>query len=214
MLEVLTGFGLAGSAGLNAWIPLLVVGLLARYTDLLTLPSGWEWLGDGWALALFTVLLAVELVADKIPMVDSVNDAVQTAIRPTSGGLVFGAGSSAETLTVQDPGGLFGDRGWVPIAVGVVVALVVHAIKAAVRPVLNAMTGCVAAPVVSTIEDATSVLMSLVAILLPVLVIGFLVGIGWVGWWGLRRRRARRRRRAGLTAAGSRPRRSRVSPRS
>lgn len=196
MLEVLTGLGLAGSAGLNAWIPLLVVGLLARYTDLMTLPQGWEWLSNGWVLSIFAVLLAVELVADKIPVVDSVNDVVQTAIRPTSGGLVFGAGSSSETMTVQDPGQLFGDQGWVPVAIGVVVALVVHALKAAIRPVLNAMTAGVGAPVVSTAEDTTSVLMSLTAILLPILVIGFVIGIVWIGWWGLRRRRARRRRRA------------------
>ena len=43
-MEVLTGFGLASAAGLNAYIPLLALGLLARFTDLVSLPAGWAWL--------------------------------------------------------------------------------------------------------------------------------------------------------------------------
>jgi hypothetical protein len=195
VLELLTGLGLSASAGLNAWIPLLIVGLLARYTDLLTLPSSWEWLSNGWVLSIVAVLLGVEIIADKIPVVDSANDVLQTVIRPASGGLVFGAGSSSETVTVTDPGELFADHGWVPIAIGVLVALVVHGMKALARPVLNTMTAGVGAPVVSTAEDTTSVLMSLTAILLPILVIGFVVGLVAIWWWTLRRRRAARSRR-------------------
>jgi hypothetical protein len=195
VLELLTGLGLSASAGLNAWIPLLLVGLLARYTDLVTLPPSWDWLGNGWVLTILAALLAVELVADKIPVVDSVNDVLQMVVRPTSGGLVFAAGSSAETVTVSDPDAVFSDRGWVPIVMGVVVALVVHALKAAARPVLNTATAGVGAPLVSTAEDAASVTMSLVAILVPVLVVGFVLGLVGLGWWVVRRRRARRRRR-------------------
>ena len=47
VFEVLTGLGLATSAGLNAYIPLLCIGLLARYTDLITLPQSWHWLENG-----------------------------------------------------------------------------------------------------------------------------------------------------------------------
>lgn len=107
MLEVLTGSGLAASAGLNAYIPLLLMGLLARYTDLVDLPSGWQWLGSGWSILILAVLLAVEMVADKVPVVDHVNDVVQTVVRPTAGGLAFGAGSSSQTVTVSDPDTFF-----------------------------------------------------------------------------------------------------------
>lgn len=196
MLQLLTGSGLAASAGMNAYIPLLTVGLLARFTGLVTLPPGWDWLSNGWVLAVLAVLLAVELVADKIPAVDSANDVLQTAVRPTSGGLVFGAGSSADTLTV-DPTVLFDDRGWPPIVAGAVLALVVHALKALARPVLNSMTACLAAPVASTVEDLTSATMSLVALLVPILVIGFLLWLLLAGWWLWRRRRQRRRRPPG-----------------
>ncbi len=47
MLEILTGTGLAASAGLNAYIPMLAMGLLARYTEAINLPSGWQWLSNG-----------------------------------------------------------------------------------------------------------------------------------------------------------------------
>ncbi|XTZ15770.1 DUF4126 domain-containing protein [Micromonospora echinospora] len=195
MFEILTGSGLAASAGLNAYIPLLTMGLLARYTDVITLPAGWQWLGDGWVIAILVVLLAVEVVADKVPVVDHVNDVVQTVVRPTAGGLAFGAGSSSETVTVSDPGQFFSSSDWVPVVVGVLIALGVHLLKSAARPIVNASTAGVGAPVASTAEDATSVVMSVVAILLPALVLVLLVGLVVFVFWFLRRRADRRRRR-------------------
>ena len=96
-MELLTGFGLATAAGLNAYIPLLALGLLSRFTDLVTLPHGWAWLENGWVMTIVAVLLVVEIVADKIPALDSVNDAIQTFVRPTAGGIVFGSGTAAQT---------------------------------------------------------------------------------------------------------------------
>ena len=69
-MELLTGFGLATAAGLNAYIPLLALGLLSRFTDLVTLPHGWAWLENGWVMTIVAALLAVEIVADKIPALD------------------------------------------------------------------------------------------------------------------------------------------------
>jgi len=188
VLEVLTGTGLAASSGLNAWVPLLALGLLARYTNLVTLPQDWSWLTNGWVLGVLVALLVLELVADKVPVLDSINDIVYTVVRPATGGIAFGAGSS--TAATTDAGTEGGS--WVPIAVGAVLALIVHLLKALVRPVLNAMTAGVGAPFVSTAEDVTSVTMSLAAILLPVLVLFFLVGLCLFFWWALRRRARRR----------------------
>jgi hypothetical protein len=197
VFEALTGTGLAASAGLNAYIPLLAVGLLSRYTGLLDLPASWQWLANGWVLAILAVLLAVEFVADKVPVVDHANDVIQTAVRPTSGGLVFGAGSGAQTATVTDPAGFFTSHQWVPVAVGVLIALAVHAAKASVRPVVNMATAGLGGAVVSTAEDGFSIVMSVVAIVLPVLVLVLLIAMvfGFVALW-----RRRRRRRAERTA--------------
>ncbi|WP_307249064.1 DUF4126 domain-containing protein [Catenuloplanes indicus] len=204
MLEVLTGTGLAASAGLNAYIPMLAMGLLARYTEAINLPSGWQWLSDGWVIAILTVLLAIEVVADKVPVVDHINDMVQTVVRPTAGGLVFGAGAGSETVTVTDPAGFFQSNQWVPIVAGVVIALGVHGLKAAARPVINTTTAGIGAPVASTAEDATSVIMSIVAILLPALVLVFAVLLIGAAVWIFRRRSARRSERAAARAAGFR----------
>jgi hypothetical protein len=193
VLEALTGTGLAASAGLNAYIPLMALGLLARYTDVINLPAGWQWLSNGWVLLILGVLLAIEFVADKVPVVDSFNDVVQTVVRPTAGGLAFGAGSASETATVTDPGAFFTSSQWIPIAVGVVIALGVHGVKAVARPVVNAGTAGIGAPVVSTAEDATSAVMSVVAILLPILILVFLIALVLVAYWAIKRRGDRRR---------------------
>ena len=192
MLEALTGTGLAASAGLNAYIPLLVLGLLSRFTGAVTLPDGWQWLGNGWVLTILAVLLAIEVVADKVPLVDHVNDVVQTVVRPTAGGIVFGAGSSSQTATVTDPGTFFGSHQWIPVAAGVLIALAVHSVKAAARPVVNATTAGVGAPVASTAEDLSSIVMSLLAILVPILVLLGLVLLVASAIWIFRRRRQRR----------------------
>ncbi|WP_091350302.1 DUF4126 domain-containing protein [Micromonospora rhizosphaerae] len=204
MLEVLTGSGLAASAGLNAYIPLLLMGLLARYTNLVDLPSGWQWLSNGWVVLILAVLLAIEVVADKVPVVDHVNDVVQTVVRPTAGGLAFGAGSSSETVTVSNPDAFFSSHQWVPVVIGVLIALGVHLLKSAARPVINATTAGFGAPVASTAEDATSAVMSVVAIILPVLVLAFLLGLVAFLFWVLRRRKDRRRERQAARAAGFR----------
>ncbi|MBG0561912.1 DUF4126 domain-containing protein [Actinoplanes aureus] len=197
MFEALTGTGLAASAGLNAYIPLLTMGLLARYTEAISLPTGWSWLANGWTLVILSLLLAIEVVADKVPVVDHLNDMVQTFVRPTAGGLAFGAGSASETVTVSDPGTFFTSHQWVPIVAGGLIALGVHAVKTASRPVVNATTAGFGAPVASTAEDFGSVAMSILAIVLPVLVlIGLLVllvGAVWVV-------RRRRRRKSGVAS--------------
>ena len=128
-MELLTGLGLATAAGLNAYIPLLALGLLSRFTDLITLPHGWAWLENGWVLTIVAVLLVIEIVADKIPALDSINDTIQTFVRPTAGGIVFGSGTAAQTPAVTDPGAFAQSGQWIPIAIGVVVALLVSLTK-------------------------------------------------------------------------------------
>jgi hypothetical protein len=192
VLETLTGVGLATSAGLNAYIPLLLLGLLGRYTDMVNLPPQWAWLENGWVVGIMAVLLVVEFVADKIPVVDHINDVVQTVVRPTSGGLAFGAATTSETVTVSDPGSFFSSNQWVPILAGMVISLIVHGFKAAARPVVNVSTAGFGAPVASTAEDALSVFLSFIAILLPVLIIVFMVLFVWGAVAIVRRRRRRR----------------------
>ncbi|OAN41452.1 DUF4126 domain-containing protein [Mycolicibacterium iranicum] len=188
-MELLTGFGLATAAGLNAYIPLLALGLLARFTDLVALPAGWAWLENGWVMTIVAVLLVVEIVADKVPALDSVNDIVQTFVRPTSGGIVFGSGTAAQTATVTDPEAFAQSGQWIPVAIGVVVALAVSLTKSTVRPAANVATAGMAAPVLSTVEDIASVVLVFLAILVPILVLVAVVALAWAAVGIIRRRR-------------------------
>jgi Domain of unknown function (DUF4126) len=188
-VELLTGFGLATAAGLNAYIPLLALGLLSRFTDLVTLPHGWAWLENGWVMTIVAALLVVEVVADKIPALDSINDAIQTFVRPTAGGIVFGSGTAAQTSAVTDPGAFAQSGQWIPIAIGVVTALVVSLTKSTVRPAANVATAGMAAPVLSTVEDITSVGLVFLAILVPVLVLVAVLALVWAVFGIVRRRR-------------------------
>lgn len=177
MLEILTGTGLAVAAGLNAYIPLLVLGLAGRFLEFVELPTGWTWLENEWVLVIIGVLLVIELVADKIPAVDSVNDWIQSIVRPASGGIVFGTGAATQTAAVTDPAAFFESSAWVPVVTGIVIALVVHAGKTLVRPAANALTAGAAAPALSTGEDVGALLLSLFAILIPILVVVAIVGL-------------------------------------
>ena len=192
MFEILTGTGLAVAAGLNAYVPLLVLGLAPRFLDFVELPASWSWLSNDWVLGILGVLLVIEIIADKIPVVDSINDWIQTIVRPAAGGIAFGTGSASGTAVVEDPAAFFSSNAWVPIAIGSLLAFATHAVKTASRPALNAMTVGAAAPVVSSLEDLSSVVLSLLALLLPVLVIVALGGLV-VGFVVLLRRAKRRR---------------------
>ncbi len=178
-MELLTGFGLATAAGLNAYIPLLALGLLSRFTDLVTLPHGWAWLENGWVMTIVAALLVVEIVADKIPALDSINDAIQTFVRPTAGGIVFGSGTAAQTSAVDRSRCVRAVGQWIPVAIGVVTALVVSLTKSTVRPAANVATAGMAAPVLSTVEDIISVGLVFLAILVPVLVLVAVLVLVW-----------------------------------
>lgn len=192
MLELLTGTGLAVAAGLNAYVPLLILGLAGRFLDFVELPSAWQWLQNEWVLAILALLLVVEIVADKIPAVDSINDWIQSIVRPAAGGIVFGTGSATQTAAVTDPAAFFESNQWVPIVAGIVIALGVHATKMFIRPAANALTAGAAAPVLSTSEDIGSVVMSLFAILIPILVIVAIIGFIVISIMIFRRMRQRR----------------------
>jgi hypothetical protein len=163
---ILSGFGLSTSAGLNAYIPLLVVALVARYTDLLELNKPWDTLTNGWIIALLFLLVLVEFFADKIPAVNHANDAVQTFVRPVAGAIVFAA--SAQVISDLHP--------VLALAAGLLLAGGVHAVKSlAVRPAVTATTGGVGNVPVSILEDFISTVLSVLAIVIPIVIGSILV---------------------------------------
>lgn len=171
---LLTGFGLAGAAGLNAYLPLLIVALAGRFTDWIHLSSPFDALTSWWAIGALLVLLTIEIFVDKIPAVDTVNDVIQTAVRPAAGAMLF----AASTNVIADIHPV------VALVCGLLVAGGVHAVKATSRPVITTMSGGIANPVVSATEDVVSAGTSIMAILLPLVtfVVFFLIVVTFYLW--------------------------------
>ena len=177
-MDIFTAFGLSASAGLNAYIPLLVVSLLARFTDWIQLSDPWDTLESWWVITILVVLSLVEFFADKIPAVNHINDIIQTFVRPAAGAVVFAASSKvAEVHPV------------LAMSAGLLIAGGIHAVKsAAVRPAVTATTAGAGNVPVSILEDVVSTLLSILAVVIPILVAIILVLlVSLVIWWLWRR---------------------------
>ena len=178
-MEALSGvfaaFGLSASAGLNAYVPLLVVALMARFTDLLNLAEPWDALTSWWVIAVLILLGVVEFFADKTPVVNHVNDAIQTFVRPAAGAILFAA--SAKVVTDIHP--------VLALIAGILVAGGVHAAKsAAVRPVVTATTAGTGNIPVSVAEDVTATVISILAVVLPVFIAALIILVtSFIIWW-------------------------------
>jgi uncharacterized protein DUF4126 len=179
LAQVLTAFGLSASAGLNAYIPLLIIALLARFTDWVHLSAPFDLISNEWVIGVLVVLLIVETFADKIPGVDHVNDFIQTFIRPTAGAILFA--SQANVLRDINP--------IIPLVAGLLVAGSVHVTKATTRPIVNLTTLGIGAPVVSVIEDVVSFVTSLLAVFAPFAIVFVFVLFVFAAYKLLARRR-------------------------
>ncbi len=174
LLGVFSAFGLAASAGLNAYIPLLVISLLSKFTDLITLREPWSALESWWIIGLLIVLAVVEFFADSSPVINHINDIIQTFIRPTAGAIAFAA--SSNVVTNIHP--------VLALGLGLLIAGGVHAAKSlAVRPAVTAATGGTANLPVAVAEDFTSTAVSILSVVVPVVIACLLVLVtAWIIW--------------------------------
>jgi hypothetical protein len=184
LANIVSAFGLAGAAGLNAYIPLLMVAVLGRL-GVLQLSEPFDILTSWWVIAALVILLIIEVIVDKVPGADHINDAVQTFVRPAAGAILFAA--NAGVIKEANPA--------LALMVGLVLAFGVDAGQAVARPVVNASTMGVGAPVVSVMEDVTSAVASFLAIFAPLLFVIFAAVIVYLFvrlYRGIQRRRTAR----------------------
>ena len=145
-MEVISGLlvaiGVAAAAGLNAPLPLLLLGALDRWTGLIDLAAPWDALArPEWLIGL-AVLTAFDVVGDKIPAADHVLHLIGLVGAPVAGALAAMAGSSADELTPV-----------IAAVTGAIVAEGTHVARAGIRPVSTATTGGIGNPVLSLAED-------------------------------------------------------------
>ena len=179
LTQLFSGLGLSSAAGLNAYIPLLAVGILAR-AGVVHLEGPYALLASTAALTVIGILAAIDFVADKVPAVDHATHAIGAIINPVAGAIVFGSQTHA--------------IGHIPPAValgaGLIVAGGFHATRAAVRPVSTVASGGIANPIVSFVEDLTAIVLSLLAVFVPVAAFALFVVLVFVLYksWGLVRK--------------------------
>jgi hypothetical protein len=182
--SLLAAFGLSGAAGLNAWIPLLAVSLLGRAGQL-DLAEGYDWLESTPALIVLGAAFVLDFVGDKVPAIDSLLHATGTIVHPAAGAIVFASPTEIPTDVPSI----------VLFALGASVAGSLHATRATVRPVSTTMTAGAGNPVLSLAEDVASAVLSVVAVLAPIVGAVCLLAVVAVavgGWRHVRRTRPRR----------------------
>ena len=176
---ILTGLGLAAPAGLNAYLPLLVLALADRISDSVTLDRPYDFLSSTWGIVIITLLLTVEVVVDKVPGLDHANDLLGSVIRPAAGG-VLAMAATADTAALNPV---------VAMVLGLLVAGSVHAAKATTRPAVTVATGGLGNPLVSMVEDAAAAMTAIAAIFVPFLALALLIVFAGFFVWTLRRAR-------------------------
>ncbi|MFJ6616456.1 DUF4126 domain-containing protein [Kitasatospora sp. NPDC091335] len=199
VLPLIFTSGLA--SGINAYAVVLLLGLLGRFADADSVPQALERTD---VLLVAAVLFTLEAVADKIPYVDSVWDAVHTVIRPIAGATV------GVLIASNDPGSLSEVAAG---AMGGTSALVSHLVKASLRMAVNTSPEPLSNIVVSMAEDLSVAGLVTLAIFHPWLaatVAGVVLAVGlllvWLAVSRIRAFRARRReRRAARAAADGSP---------
>src|SRR5688500_20152619 len=91
MIEVLAGLGrtlgFSFAAGINLYATVAILGLASRY-GWVALPEQFRVFDNDLIIGAALVLYVVEFIADKIPWIDSLWDAVHTVIRPVGGALI------------------------------------------------------------------------------------------------------------------------------
>jgi hypothetical protein len=182
-IGAMTALGLSTAAGLNAYLPLLILGGLGRWTDLITLDPPYDALAEPVVMLAIAAIATIDFVGDKVPAIDSVLHAIGLVVAPVSGALLALAATGSDVI---DPA--------IAVVLGVAAAGATHGARSIARPASTAFSGGAGNPVLSLGEDGVSTLLSFIAVIVPV--IAFLLVLllfGMLVWGG---RRAWRRRRA------------------
>lgn len=194
MEAFITGLGLSSSAGLNAYLPLVLLSLAQQSGAIELQGSLPEALTSVPALVAWIILLIVEMTVDKVPGIDTANDVIATVIRPAAGTALMYASLSGLDANL-DPSVITA----ISILAGGTSAGGVHATKAVTRPAVTLSTGGLGNAVVSVIEDIISFIIALFALVLPFIIIIFVMSFVFlVPWWLWEQHRLSSLRQRGL----------------
>jgi hypothetical protein len=165
LFQILMGIGLAASAGLRAFLPLLVVGIAGRF-GVVPLSDNFAWLADWPALIVLAVAVLAEVLSDKFPAVDNFLDMIQVFVKPVAGTILV-----ASVVTDLSPL----QTTVLALILGSGTAGTVHVVKAKTRLVSTVSTAGVANPILSVAEDTVALTGSVLSLIVPPVVVLVLV---------------------------------------
>jgi hypothetical protein len=165
LVALAVGFGLSASCGFRVFVPLLGIGLAARFGGL-PLAGGFEWMAADAALAAFAAATILEILAYYVPWMDNVLDTLAT---PAA--VIAGVIASAAVFVDLPP--LV--RWSVAIIGGGSAAGLVQGATVLLRAKSSLLTAGLGNPVLATVELAGSMLATVLALFLPALLLGILV---------------------------------------
>lgn len=165
--------GASWTAGINLYATVAVLGLLQRY-ELARLPGELEVLANPWVIGVALALYVIEFVADKIPYVDTIWDALHTFIRVPAGAVLALAATAELHPAVRV----------VALLVGGTLALSTHGTKATVRAAANTSPEPFSNWALSLGEDVLAIGTAALAVFSPlaalIVVLVFLVAAAWL----------------------------------
>lgn len=161
MLSVFLGVGLAAACGFRIFIPLLIMSI-ASLSGQLALSPEFEWIATYPALAAFTIATIFEVAAYYIPWIDNLLDAIAIPAATIAGTIVMASAVSDVSPFMK----------WaLAVIVGGGVAGTIQGFTSITRIASTATTGGLGNPVVSTAEAGGSIVMSILAITLPIVAV-------------------------------------------
>lgn len=163
LISICLGIGLAASVGFRVFLPLFALSLAAHY-NLWELNDNWQWIGSTAALITFGVATLVEILGYYIPFIDNLLDSIAVPLAAI-------AGTAVMVSTVAD---LSPAVTWaLAIIAGGGTAAAISGGSGATRLASTATTAGIGNPIVSTVETGTSIVLTIVSLIVPV--IGFLL---------------------------------------
>ncbi len=170
IFSILLGIGLAASVGFRIFVPLFALSI-ASYYGIIPLNENWQWVGSSVAMITLGIATIIEIGAYLIPWLDNLLDTIAVPLAAIAGTAVM-----LSTMADLDPVVTWS----LAIIAGGGTATAIKASTSTARLASTATTGGIANPIVSTVESGTSIVLSILVFVAPVIAIIFVIIILWL----------------------------------
>ncbi|HPJ51618.1 MAG: DUF4126 domain-containing protein [Flavobacteriales bacterium] len=171
LISIALGVGLAAATGFRVFLPLFVVSLLAHLgLGGFAVNEDFAWLGSLPAVIAFGAATLVEVLAYAFPFVDNLLDTLAVPLAAAAGTLI-----ALGTMVDLPPLVLWS----VALIAGGGMAGAIKGGAAATRLASSVKTAGMGNPIVAVLETGMSVLLTVIALVLPLLALVIVATLAW-----------------------------------